>query len=1106
MKSVDQKLIKGPVTLATVTSHFLARLLYAAMNTKASSPLLHLNVSQVKKYQLYEFTFGPTAQFDGELKALFETEFKKEEARAVFDELQALLPDGVKLLYTLGKTSTFPRYEFQGRLVLLAIYLAARHYLADCKPRHLSSIAQHLHKLWEKAAQELQSLYDQPLPDMDSATAQFESVKKMVYDFQNQIRAELVTIRSQEKAPELADLKFVAETLSQYEQKLHLNISPELAELERELNCDLFRLDEDGRFQFYQRHLPLTHHQNPKLTRVLLPTITAHADGSSLPNFAAVCEGTYLPVAKQLHIAFCSMRHGTPMSLQKLSADEKDPLQKHKNTYQVFLNYEQELLITRTKAIESILFKYNSDPTNRTKIALAHIQRFSLALSTKITELMHDKLLTPDENLNDTRKNDALLEAAYEQSNQTNIPEDVIYTLLQHSSSIFLVKSFYTHIISGQDHLDEEHQFRACRLAQFALDYAPENPGFIYFCTPLNIPQLADLFDNDIKNTIRSALIEAFFAYNIAFPDDKFLEPKATEPLFRLYRTHRATVATAVKTYLKSCSPDQKLGADPKTELEKLRKAYKTAEDEFHQAMRNPFNTLHAAIIKKAKPSTPAGNILKVIFQIFNNGSLDWSGERSGILPALFHLFSHQINSSEKITVSASGGCKSAHDRWQKLALVLYRMIKTKITPSLLDDLAAVLKEFADDLPFNLSGYQTALGVCTIPKTKFSKLEDGLAKLSGLPKTVTDAKSSPFNKVFYKLYKAFDDLAAHKRHEKAFHKGWPKWNEFILLCTPKNPGFHIWQQFEPSRALISLTNTLYAYCAHDWLKEAAIPESAGPGLPMPMSPTMLTRQQEYRQALLTEIQDYFLQPDQLLVKKTANAADFLAVRWLSEYFIREQFLAPTGGKGTHEYLDPLLLTSQKHLSSSDGKLKQLLEEVVDSKSLGRFTPQKKHTILFKVLDECFRIQISLRRQTASSVRFYGKTPKENFLPEEIKVSAALIQFSLENPDKTVLDVYRALDETAMLAPSSSPNPQLLAILQGDATAEDDDTHPLPIPIPIPPPSPKQSSGLLQRLMGTTSRPIPRPDPDDEAPTLPRDIGNDETEHLPEDDWTAQYHG
>ncbi len=606
---------------------------------------------------------------------------------------------------------------------------------------------------------------------------QFNQVKKIIYQFQNEVRVELVDlILPWGDMPDEKKLEQISKQILEYERGAKKGIAPELAALERELNCDLFRLHEysDGRLQFqsYFRHFPITVHQKqridpPQISKELLyPTQSAHSDGLTLPNFAKVIEGAADNKSYNMTVAFSGFRHGTPFDLRKpikeMSGTERETY-KHDSLFQVYLNYCQELLIIRAQKIQALFFEYNAS-VNRPKMPPDDIQRLSLELSTYISEELDEKLLNGYIDIaHDTMP---ILMRALSKTKLLEKYKKLEMFLYGCVNDIFLAQNFYTHLISGHDdtHLvgdnagflqwagfivwnrgrfwkkpidDEAPQFRACRIAQYALDYSEKNFGMGYLCLPLNYP------DKSIKiiGNIRSSLIQAFFRAEAAFPKDKMIESVSQllkdSLLFKHYFTFRGEVTKVAKKYLAGCRPGTRKTDE---ELDQIRKnEFKPAEKQFFSFLEssqdeklnnavlgmfeviNPFKTLSDAVLN-SKPSTTAGMLLQVIFHIFGNGEGEWAGKFNGMIPALFQFLTHEIRENSEVAVAASSGCKSGNDREQKVALLLTDMVTKGITSDLLEKLNKTLEEFGDDIACNLSRVHTALEGSAIPKTLDDKL------------------------------------------------------------------------------------------------------------------------------------------------------------------------------------------------------------------------------------------------------------------------------------------------------------------------------------------------------------------------------------------------
>lgn len=100
-----------------------------------------------------------------------------------------------------------------------------------------------------------------------------------------------------------------------------------------------------------------------------------------------------------------------------------------------------------------------------------------------------------------------------------------------------------------------------------------------YLCLPLNYP------DKSIKiiGNIRSALIQAFFKLQAAFPKDKMIESVSQllkdSLLFKRYYLYRGEVTKAAKKYLAACKPGTRKKDE---ELDQIRKnEFKPAEKQF---------------------------------------------------------------------------------------------------------------------------------------------------------------------------------------------------------------------------------------------------------------------------------------------------------------------------------------------------------------------------------------------------------------------------------------------------------------------------------------------------------------------------------------------
>jgi serine/threonine protein phosphatase PrpC len=620
---------------------------------------------------------------------------------------------------------------------------------------------------------------------------QFTRLKEIIYLFQNEVRVELVDILSAKNIPTKENLEEISQQILEYEQTTRKGIAPELAAEERELNADLFRLHEhaDGRLQFqnYFRHFPISVHQKQRVeskalvskenkyeqkyladvqSPLLYPTQSAHSDGQTLPNFAKMVEGTADNKFLEITVAFSGFRHGTPFDLRKpikkMTRPERETY-KHDSLFQVYLNYCQELLIIRAQKLQALFFEYNAS-VNRPKMPVDDIQKLSLELSTYISEELDEKLLAGYIDI--AHDPIPILKRALMKTNILEKYKKIENFLYGCINDIFLAQNFYTHIISGHDdtHLvgdnagllqwggfiawnrgrfwkepvdDEAPQFRACRIAQYALDYSEKNFGMGYLCLPLNFP------DKSIKiiGNIRSALIQAFFKLQAAFPEDKMIESVSQllkdSILFKRYYLYRGEVTKAAKKYLAACKPGTRKKDD---ELDQIRKnEFKPAEKQFFSflesspdeklsnailgifAVINPFKTLSDAVAA-SKSSTVPGMILQVIFQIFDNGEGEWTGKFNGVIPALFQFLTHAIRDNSDVAVAASGGCKSGNDRWQRVILILTDIVTKGVDSYLLEKLNQALQEFGDDIAYNLSRVHTALEGSCIPKTQNDKL------------------------------------------------------------------------------------------------------------------------------------------------------------------------------------------------------------------------------------------------------------------------------------------------------------------------------------------------------------------------------------------------
>ena len=92
-----------------------------------------------------------------------------------------------------------------------------------------------------------------------------------------------------------------------------------------------------------------------------------------------------------------------------------------------------------------------------------------------------------------------------------------------------------------------------------------------YLCLPLNYP------DKSIKivGNIRSALVQAFFKMQAAFPEDKMVESVSQQMkdslLFKRYYLLRGEVTKAAKKYLSACRPlTRKTDTGKLTKFEKM--------------------------------------------------------------------------------------------------------------------------------------------------------------------------------------------------------------------------------------------------------------------------------------------------------------------------------------------------------------------------------------------------------------------------------------------------------------------------------------------------------------------------------------------------------
>ena len=206
------------------------------------------------------------------------------------------------------------------------------------------------------------------------------------------------------------------------------------------------------------------------------------------------------------------------------------------------------------------------------------------------------------------------------------------------------------------------------------------------------------------------------------------------------YKTLRKTVTAIGKQYFHAILEDK----DSK-ELEQIRgkESLKSAEYQFWNSIKKVFNPINQLILE-SKPSTTAGVILQTLFWIFDEEKSpehNWKTTYNGTFIALIHLLVHFINQKGGFSIVASGGCKSADDRWQKLALLIKELCllvtddHTLNRKSLLAAIAQLLTRYASDLPFNLSCEHSALGKSLYPKTKAYQLNDPFPAFGDLDTT-----------------------------------------------------------------------------------------------------------------------------------------------------------------------------------------------------------------------------------------------------------------------------------------------------------------------------------------------------------------------------------